>query len=102
MMKEYLQEHGMSSDVAFNGRSAIEMLQVKKYQVLLTDYKLPDLDGEQVMAKCKKIQPDLKVIIITAHREIISRLRSKIGRTFQVIEKPCRAKTILAAIQKML
>ena len=96
VLREYFEDNGFDSEVALSGKEAIEKFAQTSFDIVLTDFKLPDIDGATVIAKFRQRQPDLKVIFLTAHY-----LSLKNANT-QVIAKPCRPKKILEAINKML
>ena len=49
---------------------ALEALRSEEYSVLITDLKMPDKDGMEVLADAKRIDPDVEVIIFTAYGSI--------------------------------
>ncbi|MFQ5770585.1 MAG: response regulator, partial [bacterium] len=90
VLKEFLNEHGFVAEVALNGEEALTKFRATAYHLLLTDFKLPDMDGNKVVAACKIISPELKVLFITGYKKQLCELESKIASDFQVIAKPCR------------
>jgi len=50
---------------ASNGRSAIEAVLGGNISLVILDYMLPDMNGLEVLRELKRIQPDIKIIIIT-------------------------------------
>jgi len=102
VLQEYLNDHDLYTEVAINGRDAVEKFRRKKYDVLITDVKLPDLDGKVVVKNCKKISPNVRVIYITGYHLEFKKLKFQADPYCQVIEKPCRPKIILEAVQKIL
>ena len=96
VLREYFLDYGFDSEVAITGKEAIEKFHKSSFDIVLTDFKLPDIDGQTVVTKFRQTQPDLKVIFLTAHY-----LSLKNANTL-LLEKPCRPKKILDAINKML
>jgi len=52
---------------AANGEEALAALNQKKVDIVITDVKMPKVDGVRLLKKIKEIQPDLPVLIITAY-----------------------------------
>jgi len=96
VLREYLQDCGFDSEAAINGKEAFEIFRKHRFDIVLTDFKLPDIDGLAVISKFRQTRPDLKVLFLTAHH-----LTLRDSNT-QVLEKPCRPQKILDAINKML
>jgi len=67
LIHDNLQELGCRLDFAFNGMRAIEMLKSKKYDVCLSEIRLPDIDGFEVARRIRKeIGNELPIIAVTA------------------------------------
>ncbi len=96
VLREYFQDNGFDSEVAINGKEAVEKFYTGSFDIVLTDFKLPDIDGQTVITKFRQTQPDLKVLFLTAYN-----LSLRDSNT-RVLEKPCRPQKILDAINKML
>lgn len=96
VLKEYFQDNGFDSEVAISGKEAVEKFNKGSFDIVLTDFKLPDIDGQSVITKLRQTQPDLKALFLTAYN-----LSLKDSNT-RVLEKPCRPQKILDAINKML
>ena len=96
VLREYFQDCGFDSEVAINGKEAFETFRKHSFDIVLTDFKLPDIDGLAVISKFRQTRPDLKVLFLTAHH-----LSLRDSNT-QVLEQPCRPQKILDAINKML
>jgi len=54
---------------ATTGKEAIEMAAQHQPDVVLTDYRLPDIDGVEVTLRIKQEQPDTRVIMLTGHTD---------------------------------
>ena len=64
-VKVLLELHGYICSTAIGGVKALESLKYSKFDVLLLDLKMPDLDGHQVMDFVKTAYPTLDVIIVS-------------------------------------
>ena len=70
--------------------------------VVLTDLKMPDIDGMQVLKKVKEEWPDIEVIMITGYQTINTAVEAiKLG-AFDYIEKPFIPSAIVEAIEKAI
>lgn len=66
MISEYFSVRGYEVHVASRGVRGIELIKSEKPDVVLIDFKMPGIDGDQVVAQLKEIHPKAKSIIITA------------------------------------
>ncbi len=67
-----LSKVGYEVKTASSGEEAIEILKKEIFDLMLLDIRLPAMDGMQVLAKALEIDPDLLVIMITAHGSVAS------------------------------
>lgn len=66
-LSERLLLRDMGSAVAYDGESALEMLQEDEPEVMILDLKMPGIDGMEVLRRVKETQPEIEVIILTGH-----------------------------------
>ena len=52
-------------DIAPDGRTALERLRIIPYDLLITDLKMPGVDGLTVIREARRLKPDIPVIIVT-------------------------------------
>src|SRR5512140_824002 len=73
---------------ANNGKAAIEVLRTSTPDLVVTDLKMPEMDGFGLLAYMSKMHPDIPVIVMSAYctPEIRSRLKD-LG-AFTILEKP--------------
>ena len=62
-----LVEEGYEVDMATTGASAIEKSAKKVYDLVLLDYILPDLKGQEVARRMKTQRPEMKIILLTGY-----------------------------------
>ncbi len=69
-LKEWLGEAGFYADMAESGAAALEMLEKKQYQLMLTDIKMPEMDGTVLLTRAKQKYPAMPVVMMTAYATI--------------------------------
>ena len=67
---ETLQGAGHEVVLAEDGKRALDELTAAGFDVLVTDLKMPQMDGSMLLRRGKELQPDLEVILLTAHGAI--------------------------------
>lgn len=55
------------SGTASSGKEAISLLKSQDYDILVTDYELPDFTGLEIMRVARSVNPDIKVIVLSMH-----------------------------------
>lgn len=71
-----------------NGREAVEAVRNQHFDVIITDLVMPELDGWEVLEFVRTVQPQPRVIIITAHaREETGKIAINKG-AWAFVEKP--------------
>jgi two-component system, OmpR family, response regulator CpxR len=66
-LSERLIMRDMGSVVAYDGESALSMVDEEEPEVMILDLKMPGIDGIEVLRKVKASRPDIEVIILTGH-----------------------------------
>ncbi|UCG77366.1 MAG: sigma-54-dependent Fis family transcriptional regulator [Nitrospirota bacterium] len=97
-----LTPEGFDVIVVPSGREAIDRLEKEKFDLVLTDLKMPDMDGLEVLKTIKSRWPELIVIIITGYGTISTAVQAiKLG-AFEYIEKPFTPEDILNIVKKAI
>jgi DNA-binding NtrC family response regulator len=85
-----------------NPVEAVELAKKGGYDLVISDLKMPGLDGIELLAAIKKNDPDVPVIIITAYSTVESAEEAMQKGAFDFITKPFRKEQILFTIEKAL
>ncbi|MFW9874723.1 MAG: response regulator [Candidatus Thorarchaeota archaeon] len=64
-LKKALEDEGMNVDWAVDGKSAIELIEKGKYDLIILDLKLPELSGADVLEQIRLIDPYVETIVYT-------------------------------------
>jgi len=83
---------------AGDGEGALNIIEKKKPDIVLCDYRLPDIDGDKILGKIKMQYPRLKFVMITAYYDEVMEKRFRNLGADEVIFKPL----ILTDIEKLL
>jgi DNA-binding NtrC family response regulator len=71
-----------------NGREAVEALQRERFDLVITDIKMPEMSGMEVLERAKEIDPDIEVMIITGFGSIGSAVEAIKKGAYDYITKP--------------
>jgi len=84
------EEYANSFDIdkTTDGKKALKLIDKNRYDLVITDLVMPEIDGIQVLRKVKEVQPDSEVILITAYSSTGSALDAMHFGAFDYIPKP--------------
>jgi excisionase family DNA binding protein len=89
-------------DLAPDGRTALERLRILPYDLLITDLKMPGVDGLAVIREARRLKADIPVIIITGFSTEASAIEAVNLGVSGYLTKPFRVPRVLAAAAKAL
>lgn len=102
VLHQALTDEGFQVDTAENGTSALDLARVKSYDLAITDLKMPDVDGLQVLSGLKEIDNDMSVIIMTAYGTVESAVAAMKYGACDFITKPFDPDHLNVIIQRAL
>jgi len=101
-LREVLEEDGYTVEVAAGGRAGVERVRQGGIDLVVSDVKMPDLDGLDMLREIKAVTPSPHVITITAFGSIDTAIRAvKLG-AFDYITKPFDVDQLNLSVQKAL
>lgn len=102
MLQQTLKEEGYRVDCAPDGRKALELVQNKSYDLVLTDLKMPGVDGLEVLNYVKKADDETSVIVMTAYGTIENAVTAMKSGAFDFITKPFDTEHLCVLVQRAL
>jgi DNA-binding NtrC family response regulator len=87
-LHDWFTEDGYPNEMASNAREALDMMRDSHWDILLTDVKMPGMDGLELQKKAKEIDPDVTVIIMTAYASVDSALQAIKEGAYDYVTKP--------------
>lgn len=100
MLDTVIQPIGCTTLFASNGEEAITVFNEKQPEIVLTDLKMPNMDGLELMSRLKEIDPNAIVIMMSGHADIDNALASlKLG-AFDYLTKPFKVDQLMSAINR--
>src|SRR4030042_6605128 len=83
-----LSREGYACVTANNGREGLHCFYKEVFSLIISDIKMPDMDGIEFLRKVKTMSPNLEVILITAYPEIDSAVEAMRLGAYDFITKP--------------
>jgi two-component system response regulator (stage 0 sporulation protein F) len=101
-LSKILAKEGYTVEMAANGKEAMSLLKRQGFDLVITDMRMPMMDGLEVLREIKKMDEDIGVIMITAFGEVESYLEAMNMGAFEYINKPIRVNELKRVITKVL
>jgi two-component system response regulator HydG len=98
-MADSLRSVGFACTIATGGREAILLMESTTFEIVVSDLKMPDVGGLEVLAKCKELQPDAELILVTGHGTIESAVEAMQRGAFNYLLKPLDLKQLRAVVE---
>jgi DNA-binding NtrC family response regulator len=98
IIKTILSKEGFYDEAADCGKKAVDILKNGNFDVVLTDLKLPDIDGTEVLREVRALGRTCHVIIMTAFGSIPSAVEATKLGAFYYLEKPLEKDQLLHVI----
>lgn len=99
-LAETLRRKGMDVTTAENGLKAQQLLKETVFDMVITDMKMPDITGIDVLRKVKELSPSTIVVVVTAFGSIENAVEAMRLGAFNYLIKPFSPDTIEAIIEK--
>jgi DNA-binding NtrC family response regulator len=101
-LSEMLSLTGYSASTASNGKQACDILKNTLVDILITDIKMPEMDGNELLRFIKKNHPEIAVIIMTSYGSIGNAVEAMKGGAYDYITKPIVDSEIKISIERLL
>src|SRR5262245_41651540 len=88
VLKGLLERDGYSVDEASDGKAGLEKTRERAYAAVITDLKMPEMDGAQLLAALKAEQPEVPVVLLTAHGSVQNAVDAMRRGAFDFLTKP--------------
>ncbi len=102
ILQSYLGRKGYDTECAFNGAEAIKLLEKGDFDVMLTDYRLPDGNGLELLKNVKCRPSHAVVIVMTAYADIRMAVKAIKMGAYEYVTKPVNPEEILMYIKRGL
>jgi DNA-binding NtrC family response regulator len=93
---------GLTVYKADGGRKALQILKTRRIDLVVSDVKMPEMDGMALLSEIIQIQPGLPVIFLTAYANVPDAVRAVKSGAVDYVEKPFDGKALTEKIQLML
>ncbi|MCK4467357.1 MAG: sigma-54-dependent Fis family transcriptional regulator, partial [Desulfobacterales bacterium] len=101
-LRELLSENGYEVKAVSDGKEAMDVFPCDKYDLVITDLKMPHVDGLHLLKFIKEIHPENVVIMITGYATVDSAINAMKMGAFDYITKPLKKDIVELALERAL
>ena len=97
-----MDEEGYDVDMADTGQGALNKFRAKKFDLMVADLRLPDIDGMEVIERVRESRPETKVVIITGYPSVSTAVQAVKMGVSDYLRKPFTDDEFIAAVETAL
>jgi FixJ family two-component response regulator len=101
-VSQTLKRSGYTVSCFADAADCLEQLRMQSCDLLITDVRMPGIDGIELVRRAKRIVPWLPILVITGYGDIPMAVRAVKAGATEFIEKPLQKQSFLAAVQAAL
>ena len=102
LVEEYLTAFDYRITAVDNGLKALELIKEENFDVVFTDFKMPDIDGLELLSVIKEYRPATEVIMVTGHGTMESAIQAMKFGSYDYIQKPFKLDVLRILIDKII
>jgi DNA-binding NtrC family response regulator len=100
LILKILESEGYQVTVVSSGNEALEMLKAEKYDILLTDVKMPGMSGFDLLKQVKIEWPEMAVIIMTGYGDAYSVKEALLLGADEYLSKPFKSQEVFLIVER--
>jgi DNA-binding NtrC family response regulator len=101
-LQHVMEKEGYDVTGTTSGAAALSLIEKEEFDLVLTDLRMPKVDGMEVLRKCRELHPDLEVIMITAYATVPSAVETMKKGAYHFIPKPFRLDEVRQTVREAL
>lgn len=102
LLNKFLTKNNYEVDYVNTGEEGIRLLKKKTFDLVISDYRLPDEDGISILRKIKIINPDTAVVIITGYSDVRIAVQTLKHGAYDYVTKPLYPDEILVTVKEAI
>src|SRR6185503_3354073 len=102
LLREIFHHEGYDVSVADRAEDAIRLARARAFDIVLSDVRMPDLDGIELLRRLRPILPDTAVVLITAFATVEAAIRALQEGAFDYVQKPFAVEEVRRTVERAM
>jgi DNA-binding NtrC family response regulator len=102
MLADGLSDWGFAAVASSSGTDAVDRLRAERFDALVTDLRMPEMDGIELMSAVHRLFPELPVILMTAYGAVDSVLEAILPEASDRLAKPFKVEALVLSLDRAL
>lgn len=102
ILSRLMKREGLRHLAAHDGKAALKMVTSEMPDVLLVDFKMPGMNGMELLKQAKEVDPDLPVIMITAYADVAGAVEAMRAGAHDYLAKPFQHHEVIRVVHRAL
>ena len=102
IVDKYLSRQGYRVTVVDNGIEALGLVKQRDFDIVFTDFKMPEFDGLELLAAIKEYRPETEVVIVTGYGTMESAVKAMKFGSYDYIQKPFKLDALKTLIDRVI
>jgi CheY-like chemotaxis protein len=99
---EILGEEGYEVKGVDSGHKALRVLERERFDILLTDFKMPEIDGMQLYEQTQAMAPEMKTVVMTAYSSVKDAVEAMKRGVYEYLTKPLNLDELFVILKKAI
>jgi CheY-like chemotaxis protein len=100
--KSVLEELGYEVHTVMSAEDALQYFETRPANLMVTDFKLPKMDGRQLIVEIRRTQPDLRIILLTGFADSLGLHESNTGADAVLMKNAVEVKELVRTVKRLL
>ena len=98
---DFLSEFGYSVNRSYLGLEALKQIENESYDLVMTDFYLPDINGKDLIEKIKKLSPETDIVLFSGQKDIIDSINALEIGIYDFLTKPINLQKLVLLIDEL-
>ena len=102
MLASFLEFRGFDTELAENGLEAVSLCEAERFDLVLTDMRMPGMDGRALITYLHETQPQIPIVVMTGHDGLFGPGGASLPGVGAALMKPLDVRKVASTIDELL